>query len=296
MAIVIDDSGNDVVGAVAHHRIVGNVVCLDQAHVNHALVLHAVGKILDVFRPEEIIAAVAHEVSDIDAHSAQRVQTIAAARLQITVGAGQRIHHHHEWIVTVDIFHIADGVRRIHVHIVGNLSLLRVLLGVNLITGRRSEVTVVAQDGVDHIDTGLGIDAPDEHGLGGKVLVEPALETGGILIDVVVNHQTEGKRSAVIGRVQGIVGLDIDGHENVIFHARIQFDTILMVFEMLHACVEHIVLAQLLGRRACDSHPCEHRHNHNSNVFPIRRSHLLSFGLLWVYQSPARCRCCPGVR
>ena len=296
VAIVIDDSGNDVVGAVAHHRIVGNIVGLDQTHVNHTLVLHAVGKILDKLRTEEIVALVADGIGDVNAHGTQRIQTIAASRLQITVGTCQRIHHHHKRVLAVDILHIADGVRRIHVHIIGNLSLLRVLLGMNLVTGRRSEVTVVAQDCVDHIDTGIGIDTPDEHGFCGKVLVEPALETGGILVDVVVNHQAKGKRRAVIGRIQGVVGLDIDGRENVFLHAFVQLGTILVVLEMLHARVEHIVLAQLLCRRACDSHPCEHRDNHNSNVFPIRRSHLLSFGLLWVYQSPARCRCCPEVR
>ena len=128
----------------------------------------------------------------------------------------------------------------------------------NGVTGRRCKIAIVAEDRVNHVHTGLGIHTPDENGLGCKMLVEPALETLGILINVIVNHQANREWCAIIRRVQGVVGSNIDSRENVIFHARIQLGVLLVILEVFHTGIEHIILAQLLGRRARCSHQDEY--------------------------------------
>ena len=87
-SIVIDHSGHNVMGKVAHAGIVGNITRFNKSHVDDAIVLHAIGKILDVLGTEEIIAVIAHVIGDVNSHGAQRVQAIAAARLQVMVFAG----------------------------------------------------------------------------------------------------------------------------------------------------------------------------------------------------------------
>ena len=250
-----------------------------------ALVLDAVGKVLDVFGPEEVVAAVAHVVGDIDAHGAQRVQAVAAARLQITVDPGQRVHHLNQGFLAADILHVADGVRLVNVDVVGYLGLLGIAARMKRVGCRRGEIAVVAQDGIDHVHTRLGIHSPDEHRLGGKVLVQPSLEARRVLVDVVVNHQPEGERRAVIGRVERIVGTDVDGREDVVLHTLVELDTVLVVLEAFHSRVEHIALAQFLGRRARRRSQCEHRSQHKAHhqVCPIHCSHHLSFVLQRVY-------------
>ena len=158
-------------GQVTAIGIVGNVGRLNHLEVDDALVLDAVGQILDVFGSEEIVATVAHGIGDIDAHGIQRIQTIAAAGLQVAVLPCQRVQQLQQRLSPTDILHIADGVRRIDVDIVGNLGLLGIAGRMQLITCRRSEIAVVVQDGVNHIDTCLRIDTLDENRLGGKMLV-----------------------------------------------------------------------------------------------------------------------------
>ena len=83
--IVVDYRGRDVVDQIAYLGIVGDIGRWYHTHVYHALVLDAVGQILDILRLEEIIATVAHKVGDIDAHGSQRIQAVAATGLQVTI-------------------------------------------------------------------------------------------------------------------------------------------------------------------------------------------------------------------
>ena len=94
------------------------------------------------------------------------------------------------------------------------------------------------------------------------MLVEPTLEARRVFIDIVVNHQADGERRAVVRRIERIVGANVDGREDVILHAGIGLDAVLVILEMFHTRVEHIVLAQLFGGRArrCQqqsSHRCQ---------------------------------------
>ena len=127
----------------------------------------------------------------------------------------------------------------------------------NVVTGRGCEIAVVAKDCIDHIHASLRIHSLDEDGLGSKMLVEPALETLGILVNVIVYHQANWEWRTVIGRVQGVVGTNVDSGEDIVLHTRVQLGAFLMILEVFHTGIEHIILAQLLGRRARRSHQDE---------------------------------------
>ena len=124
--IVVDDRSRDIMNEITYLGVIGNVARRNHAHVNHALVLHTVSKVLQILRPEEIIAAVAHMVGDIDAYGAQRVQAIAAPRLEITVYSCQRVHQLHQRLLTSRVFHVTNCIRWIDVDIVGDFGLLGV--------------------------------------------------------------------------------------------------------------------------------------------------------------------------
>ena len=94
-SIIIDHGGHNVMCEVAHAGIVRDITRFNKSHVDDAIVLHAIGKILDVLGAEEIVTVIAHVIGDVNSHGTQRVQAIAAARLQVTVHACQRVHHHH---------------------------------------------------------------------------------------------------------------------------------------------------------------------------------------------------------
>ena len=104
--------------------------------MNHTLVLDAVSQILDILGSEEIIALVAHIIGDIDAHGSQRIQAVAATRLQVMIDPCQRVHHLQNGLVAAHILHIADGIRRVDIHIIGNLGLFGVTGRMKLVTGR----------------------------------------------------------------------------------------------------------------------------------------------------------------
>ena len=104
------------------------------------------------------------------------------------IGTGQRVDQHHERIIAARVFHIADGVRRIDIDIIGNLRLLGITGRMQLIARRGSEIPIVAQDCVNHIHTRLGINAFNENRFGGKMPIDPPFEACGILVDVVVDH------------------------------------------------------------------------------------------------------------
>ena len=113
-------------GDVAYLGIIGDISRFYQFHVNHALLLHTVGKILDILRAEEIVALVADGIGDIDAHGTQRVQAIAAARLQVMVDTGQRVHKLQYRLIAFNIADVTQRVRRVHIDIIGYLGLLGV--------------------------------------------------------------------------------------------------------------------------------------------------------------------------
>ena len=216
--------------------------------MNHALVLDTVSQILDVFRPEEIVATVAYKVGDIDAYRTQRVQAIAATGLQITVDTGQRIHQLQDSLVAAHILHVAYCVWRVDIHIIGNFRFLGVGGRMQLVGRRGGEIAVVAQNRVDHIDTGLRIHTFDEHRLGCKMPVNPTLEAGGILIDIVIDHQADREWCPIVRRIERIVGTHIDSGENVGFHTFVHLYAVLMILEVLHAVVQDVILTQFSGR------------------------------------------------
>ena len=86
---VVDNGRCDVISEVTHLCIIGNVPRGNHVHVNDALILNTIGQILDVFRPKEIVSAIADKIGDINAYGAQRVKTITITGAQITVCPGQ---------------------------------------------------------------------------------------------------------------------------------------------------------------------------------------------------------------
>ena len=135
-SIIIDHGGHNVVGEVAHAGIVGYLGRFDETHVDDSLVLYAIGKILDVLGPEKVVTVIAHVIGDVNPHGAQGVQTIAAARLQVMVFTGQRVHHHHQGILASSVLDCTNGVRRIDIDIIGYLGFLGITLGKNSVIGR----------------------------------------------------------------------------------------------------------------------------------------------------------------
>ena len=69
------------------------------------------------------------------------------------------------------------------------------------------------------------------------MLVQPPFESGSVLVNIVVYHQPDGERRAVIRRIKRIVGTHIDGCEDVFLHARIGLDAVLVILEALHSRV-----------------------------------------------------------
>ena len=173
-----------------------------------------VGQIFDEFGLEEIISLVAHGVGDGHAHGAERVGAVAAAGTQIAAAHGHRVD---EMVQPAGVGQQLDGVDEIFRaggHAVEHFGFLLVFALDEAVGGFPREISVVGQDLVDHMHAHFGPDVADKHRLADELLVEPVAESRRRIAPVVVDPQPQRKRIAQVGRIEAVVGLDIDGRKH----------------------------------------------------------------------------------
>ncbi len=184
--------------ACHQHRYLAGTVWLESegrnvAAENHlqsyrAGVLDTVGKILDEFRAEVIVSPVTQGIGYSCACHTQRIGAVARIPLsQIAVGTGDGINHAADGCFLRQEHDCVHGVFRSGIHTVAYRRLPGILTLHQLVGGRAGKEAVVVENLLNHVGAYLRAHIAHQHRLLYQFVVEPALESAGRIVPVVVH-------------------------------------------------------------------------------------------------------------
>lgn len=234
-----------------------------------------VGEVFEVLGTEVVVAAVAQLRGDAAALLRERIEVVLRPGTQQR-RCLQAVEERAERPLGLRIGDPRIGIGRRDVQRVVHAGLAAVLAVAEAACGLRAEMAVVLERLHRHAGPQLGLHGRQQHGLLGQPLVEPVAESlFARRIAIVVGPQSDRKRGAQVGTVEGVVRRHVEGLAGRGLGRRGEHDArIRLDADPVHARIEDLALAQAARRGAGAEQ--QRRSQHKAANGMSQRIHCLS--------------------